>query len=231
MGKRAHNFIDLTDQKFNRLYVLELAFVKKQMTYWLCKCDCGNETTVYTGNLRNGTTKSCGCLKKEMASGIRSGAKHSEETKRKISESRKGKCVGKDSPFYGKHRSEESRRKMSASHKGKQCGKDNPNYKHGLSDTKEYKSDANAKRRASKLNQTPDNANLATIQLYYTICAYLNEPCEKPMWHVDHFQPVSKGGLHHEDNLQILTAKLNFEKYNKWPLTKEEKVKYKGVRI
>ena len=29
---------------------------------WLCRCDCGNETTVFSGYLRNGDTKSCGCL-------------------------------------------------------------------------------------------------------------------------------------------------------------------------
>ena len=29
---------------------------------WLCRCDCGNETTVFSGYLRNGDTKSCGCF-------------------------------------------------------------------------------------------------------------------------------------------------------------------------
>ena len=31
---------------------------------WLCKCDCGNETTVVGSSLRIGVTKSCGCLYK-----------------------------------------------------------------------------------------------------------------------------------------------------------------------
>lgn len=30
---------------------------------WLCRCDCGNITTVFHGALRSGITKSCGCLK------------------------------------------------------------------------------------------------------------------------------------------------------------------------
>lgn len=30
---------------------------------WLCKCDCGNHTKVRGAFLRNGHTKSCGCLK------------------------------------------------------------------------------------------------------------------------------------------------------------------------
>ena len=110
-------------------------------------------------------------------------------------------------------------------------GQKNGRYKHGESGTKEYICARTAKRKAAKKNQTPDNANLDKIQLYYTICAYLNKPCEIPMWHVDHIKPISKCGLHHEDNLQILTAELNMEKKAKYPLTVEEEIKYKGYRI
>lgn len=31
-------------------------------SHWLCKCDCGNESKVVTNNLKNGHTRSCGCL-------------------------------------------------------------------------------------------------------------------------------------------------------------------------
>lgn len=34
---------------------------------WLCKCDCGNETTVSGKDLRSGHTKSCGCFQREVA--------------------------------------------------------------------------------------------------------------------------------------------------------------------
>jgi len=47
------------------------------------------------------------------------GFKHTEETRRKMSESKKGKGLGKDNPMFGKHPSEETRRKMSEVHKGK----------------------------------------------------------------------------------------------------------------
>ena len=44
-------------------------------------------------------------------------------------------------------------------------------------------------------------------------------------------EPVSKGGLHHPNNLQILTKNLNIEKSNKWPLTEKETLKYNGFKI
>lgn len=30
--------------------------------YWLCRCDCGKEVAVQGTKLRNGNTRSCGCL-------------------------------------------------------------------------------------------------------------------------------------------------------------------------
>lgn len=64
MGK----LIDLTNQRFGRLVVVEKAFVKNQHTYWRCKCDCGKEKEVRGSLLRNGNTTSCGCYQKERAS-------------------------------------------------------------------------------------------------------------------------------------------------------------------
>lgn len=47
-----------------------------------------------------------------------------EETKRKLSESIKGKYCGEKSYWYGKHRSEEHKRKMSESAKGRQLSEE-----------------------------------------------------------------------------------------------------------
>ena len=60
---------DLTGQKFARLTVIELDKVdRRRGTLWLCKCDCGNFVSVWTNNLQNGHTKSCGCLQRERTS-------------------------------------------------------------------------------------------------------------------------------------------------------------------
>ena len=47
------------------------------------------------------------------------GKEHSEETKQKISLSRRNKLVGEENPFFGKHHTEETKKKISDAHKGR----------------------------------------------------------------------------------------------------------------
>lgn len=63
--------IDMTDRKFSRLTVLRKADRKSSRVHWVCKCDCGKETIVDGSKLRNGHTKSCGCLQKDTIRKIR----------------------------------------------------------------------------------------------------------------------------------------------------------------
>lgn len=59
-------FIDLTGKRFTRLTVIKYDGVaSNNQSMWICKCDCGNTSKVMYGNLTNGSTKSCGCLRKE----------------------------------------------------------------------------------------------------------------------------------------------------------------------
>lgn len=65
------SFIDLSGRRFGRLTVIEVfsrpvraehsPSGKPHDMVWKCHCDCGNETTVSRGNLKNGSTTSCGC--------------------------------------------------------------------------------------------------------------------------------------------------------------------------
>ena len=59
--------IDLTNQKYGKLTVIEKAANIGDRTAWLCKCDCGNTKIIRTKELRNGIVKSCGCLKSEKS--------------------------------------------------------------------------------------------------------------------------------------------------------------------
>ena len=82
--------------------------------------------------------------------------------------------------------------------------------------TKEKANNKTYRYRASKFSQTPvltkeENERILTI---YRECAMLTETTGVPH-HVDHIHPISKGGLHHPDNLQILTAMENISKGNK----------------
>lgn len=56
-------------QRFNRLTAIEFAGYCKdgnrQSTLWKFRCDCGNETITRATLVRNGKTKSCGCLRAE----------------------------------------------------------------------------------------------------------------------------------------------------------------------
>lgn len=53
--------VNLVGDKFGRLTVISLFDRKRSGSRWLCKCECGNEHTVFTQNLKNGSVRSCGC--------------------------------------------------------------------------------------------------------------------------------------------------------------------------
>ena len=59
------NYIDLTGNRYGRLTVLRYYKTEKKKVYWLCRCDCGNEVAVYSASLKDGRTKSCGCLARD----------------------------------------------------------------------------------------------------------------------------------------------------------------------
>lgn len=55
--------IDLTGQKFGRLTVLERTGNSTDgKARWICECECGNVLVVQGNHLREGVTRSCGCL-------------------------------------------------------------------------------------------------------------------------------------------------------------------------
>jgi len=233
---------DIIGKDFGRLYCAKYAYKKGYYYYYWCECGCGEWVIVRRSSLKESFTKSCGCLQRE-----------------RTSEANRGKnnpmygIIGKNHPSYGKKRPDTSKRMSGEGNPMygiKRFGKDNfmygrtgekhhnygktgeesSSYKHGLSYTKPYKSQKQAERRLKKSNQTPESADLEKITYIYKTRDMINQMSNEK-YIVDHWQPISKGGLHHEDNLQILEETLNGEKGDKWPLTEEEKIRYTGFRL
>jgi len=73
-------------------------------------------------------------------------------------------------------------------------------------------------RKANKLSATPQWANLDAIKVEYDLAAWCTNVMGVP-YHVDHIVPL-KGrnvcGLHVENNLQVIPAKVNQSKNNKF---------------
>jgi group I intron endonuclease len=82
---------------------------------------------------------------------------HSEETKRKMSESRSGE----NNPWYGKHLPEETKKKLSESLKGKMVGENNPFYGQKHSDETKRKISEYASTRVGELNPNYGNHKLS----------------------------------------------------------------------
>ena len=60
----AKNKIDIAGQRFGKLTVLsEAGKTNDGKIKWLCQCDCGNQKIISGSSLRQGLTKSCGCVK------------------------------------------------------------------------------------------------------------------------------------------------------------------------
>lgn len=63
--------IDLTSKKFGKLTVIRRNHDYVKVVRWDCKCECGNTKTIRGSSLKDGSTKSCGCLAKKRNIGKR----------------------------------------------------------------------------------------------------------------------------------------------------------------
>jgi len=63
MGK----MIILNGQRFGHLLVIKYSYSNSEyLPYWECLCDCGKISFCSSSTLKNGNSKSCGCLSTEM---------------------------------------------------------------------------------------------------------------------------------------------------------------------
>lgn len=54
---------DLTGKRFGKLTVEGFDHYANRMSYWRCRCDCGNVKIIGREYLRNGHATACGCMK------------------------------------------------------------------------------------------------------------------------------------------------------------------------
>lgn len=128
------------------------------------------------------------------------------ECKKKYRNNNKEKISENGKQYYKANKEKISKQKKQYS---KQCYE--ANKEEILEKTKQYRKKNrhltrqwDSKRRAAKLKQTPDYANLDLIKLIYKYCP--------DGYEVDHMVPISDGGLHHESNLCYLPKGVNQSK-------------------
>ena len=127
MGRK---LIDLTGQKFGKLTVIgynEEVSKQKKGTHWNCKCDCGNESVVWGGHLKNGSTTSCGCYQKEKTREIAKEKWQDEEYRQKQSNKMK--------KFNEEQWKNEEYRQMKIN---EMSGDSNPNWQGGITPISTY---------------------------------------------------------------------------------------------
>lgn len=125
-----------------------------------CACNCGGSVSLYRGKYRK-------FVKGHQARGefnSRFGINSSKETKEKISESQKQR-LEKSNPWIGRKHSQESKIKMSQTRKEIFIGEGNPFYgKHHSEETKNKIRLGNAKYRANYSHVVPSKPELLVHQ-------------------------------------------------------------------
>jgi hypothetical protein len=77
MARTGRKEMDISGKKFGRLTAIARDFSTDK---WKCVCECGKVHMARSGNLRNGTVSSCGCLGRENS--VRMGRNLGQKAKR-----------------------------------------------------------------------------------------------------------------------------------------------------
>lgn len=92
-----------TGKRFGRLVAVSFERRKSGSRYrifWVCRCDCGQTTSVVNDALKSGDTQSCGCMQKEKARARRTSHGQSRTRLYRIWEGIKTRCLSDTSPAF-----------------------------------------------------------------------------------------------------------------------------------
>lgn len=92
---------DITGKQYGRWTVIKrVENSSNQRSQWLCKCACGNQKVIKLCDLRNGRSRSCGCLRKENTRKMFSSHHKTGTRLFRIWASMKTRCYNKNSKQY-----------------------------------------------------------------------------------------------------------------------------------
>jgi len=94
---------DLVGKKFSRLLILEEKndFNKSRgITKCYCQCDCGNKKWITKASIKNGNSKSCGCLWKEVIKKVNTKHNFFGKAFYFVWSNMKARCNNKKDPNY-----------------------------------------------------------------------------------------------------------------------------------
>lgn len=226
--------IDMTGMTFGRLCVLKMAGVSKfRIILWECQCSCGAKKIINGMRLRNGSTKSCGCLQREKASQRATNLLGQSfgrlSVVKKLNMRWNGSVVWKCLCLCGKSVNVSSQSLINGNTKSCGCAPKGPKKTHGLTGTKEYGRFLTAKRKERKRNL--DSAwsplmelCLSKLQPSCVICGCTEKLC------TDHVLPLSKGYGLNPGNAVRLCRSCNARKAARYldqlPIEWQQKITY-----
>ena len=101
----ANNSAEWIGKRFGRLTIIDFEHAKPPYRgwMWVCKCDCGNVRTLMVTDVKQGKTRSCGCLHDEVCSEKASKFKHSVKDHKRLYSIYNGikkRCYNENEPRY-----------------------------------------------------------------------------------------------------------------------------------
>jgi hypothetical protein len=93
----------MTGHRFGRWLVVGFAGRgKKSAEFWLCRCDCGSSGRVRSDALRNGHSRSCGCLRRDVSreSRLRHGERRTKTSEYTAWTNLLGRCTNHNQQNY-----------------------------------------------------------------------------------------------------------------------------------
>ena len=97
-------YCDISGQRFGRLVVAHRqGTTSNRKVLWCCQCDCGKQIIAIGSNLRNGNTKSCGCLHSDIVLEMNLTHADTNSKEHRIWRGMKDRCLNPNHPRYHRY--------------------------------------------------------------------------------------------------------------------------------